>query len=108
MSQTSIQRLSWFHYAFAALAAYLVLWVDGLLVGVYQMLHQGIIINRLHQDQDNSVGVVPFALVTVVIGAVNFLILWPFLRFRILRWIVYFCLCAGWIFILQFFQADTR
>ncbi len=103
---SSVQRLSWFHYAFAAFIAYLVFWLDASLVSFYSMLRVGIIINRYHQD--NSLGLVPLLLMTAVIGAVNFLILWPFLRFPIRRRIVYVCLCVGWMIIFWNLQADTR
>jgi len=102
-SFSRIQRLSWFHYVFAVFAAYLLPWLDMFLLSMYWRLRTGVIYDRYHQGEDDSV--VPTLVVTTIVAVINFLILLPFLRFPVRRRIAYFCLCVGWLVVFWNLQA---
>src|ERR1035437_10698681 len=103
MKQSRVQRLSWFQYIFAALLSYLTLWLAAFLEDFLWhriLLHP---VNRFILDQSHF----PTSIWLMLIfpAAINFLILLPFLRFPVLRWIAFVCLCIGWVFLFWFFQA---
>jgi hypothetical protein len=100
-----VQRLSWFHYAFAALMAYLMTW----LVVFFWEFYQYRILSHPYTRFALEYGSFNFSLGTflrmTVPAAINFMILLPFLRFPIRRCVACVCIFVAWIFVFWFFQA---
>ena len=100
-----IQRLSWRHYVLAAITAGL----TTLLLRLFWEFFRHFILsepyNRFQPERDSWYFTFP---VWLLFSVLNFLILFPFLRFPDRRRIAYVCLCAGWMLVFWLFQAATR
>jgi hypothetical protein len=96
---SSAQHLSWFHYLFAGIVAYLTTWMIFLGLGCWDcfVLQHGFSIYRPAGDLFPPLSA--FCWMTVP-AVVNFLILLPFLRFPVRRRIAYVCLLAAWALLL--------
>src|ERR1035441_10070696 len=101
------RRLSWFHYFIAAFVSYLTVWLVGFVWMFYYYFVSAHPFNKFHPERDSFDISFSSMLWMTIPAAINFLILLPFLRFPVRRRIAYVFLCAGWLFILWFFQADT-
>jgi hypothetical protein len=106
MNQNAVQKLSWIDYAFAAFASYLMTWLAIFFWECWRHFILSHPFNRFH-PADPIPAFSDFLRMTLP-AAINFLILLPFLRFPVRRRIAYVCLFAVWIFVLWFFQAETR
>lgn len=111
---SEVQKLSWFHYVFAALVSYFTSW----LLIFFSMFIDHLVLShpfpydQFHPERNNSDFSATEFLWMAVPAVINFLILLPFLRFPVRRRIAYICLIAGWLLIAwllgKFFAADTR
>jgi hypothetical protein len=102
---SQIQRLSWYHYALAALASCLTTLMLGLFWEIFWHFILSHPYNRFQPERDSWHFPI---LAWLFFSALNFLILFPFLRFPVRRRIAYVCLCVGWILVFWLFQAETR
>ena len=90
-SDYSEQKLKWFHYIVAALASYLA--AGSVVFAVFVFSAQTLALRNLKIDFSP----LEFWLWVVGPGTVTFLILLPFLRFRLMRRIVFVCAWLGWL-----------
>jgi hypothetical protein len=89
------QHLSWFHYLFAVIIAYLTTWMILLGSGCWEYFVMQHGFSIYHPPADPVPPLSAFLWMAVP-AVINLLILLPFLRFPVRRRIAYICLLAGW------------
>lgn len=103
MAQSSdylAQKLKWFHYIVAALASYLA--AGAVVFAVFVFSAQTLALRNLKIDFSPP----DFWLLVIVPGTVTFLIVLPFLRFRLMRRIIFVCVWLGWLVLCSILLPD--
>lgn len=95
------QKISWFHYVFAAFVSYLTPWLlifFSMFIDHFVLSHP-FPYDRFHPERNNFDFSVAEFLWMAVPAVINFLILLPFLRFPARRKIAYVSLLGGWLLV---------